>query len=44
MALAGREAREKETLYAIARRFAQRDGVVLLDLLCHLEQRFPDFV
>lgn len=44
MALACGEAREKETLYSIARRFAQEDGVDLADLLCDLERKFPDYV
>lgn len=44
MALAGGEARDKETLYSIARRLAQNEGVDLGDLLCDLERRFPDFI
>jgi len=44
MALAGGAAREKETLYSIARRFAQEEGVDLSDLICDLEGKFPDHV
>lgn len=44
MALACGEARVKETLYSIARRFAQDEGVDLLDLLSDLERKYPDFV
>lgn len=44
MALAGGEARQKETLYSIARRFAQEDGVDLADLLCDLERKFPEHI
>ena len=43
MALACGEAREKETLYSIARRFAQDEGVDQTDLLCELERRFPEY-
>ncbi|ATC65627.1 hypothetical protein CMV30_17680 [Nibricoccus aquaticus] len=44
MALAGGEAREKETLYSLARRFAQDEGVDLVDLICDLERKFPEYV
>lgn len=44
MALAGGAAREKETLYSIARQFAQDDSVDLADLICDLEGKFPDYV
>jgi hypothetical protein len=44
MALACGEAREKETLYSIARQFAQEDGVDLADLICDLERKFPEYV
>ncbi len=44
MALAGGEAREKETLYSLARRFAQDEGVDLADLICDLERKFPEYV
>jgi hypothetical protein len=44
MALACGEAREKETLYSIARLFAQDDRVDQADLLCELERKFPEFV
>lgn len=43
MALACGEAREKETLYSIARRFAQEDGVDQADLICDLERKFPEY-
>ncbi len=43
MALAGGEARAKETLYSIARQFAQEDGVDQSDLLCDLERKFPEY-
>ena len=43
MALAGGEAREKETLYSIARQCAAGD-VDLADLLCDLERKFPEFI
>ena len=43
MALAGGEAREKETLYSIARQCATGD-VDLADLLCDLERKFPEFI
>lgn len=42
MALAGGEARGKETLYSIARAFAQSEDVDLADLLCDLERKFPE--
>jgi hypothetical protein len=44
MALACGEARVMETLYSIARRFAQDEDVDLLDLLSDLERKYPDFV
>lgn len=44
MALAGGEAREKETLYSIARQFAQDERVDLSDLVCDLERKFFDYV
>jgi hypothetical protein len=43
MALAMGAARDKETLYSIARQFSQRDGVDMDDLLCDLGARFPDY-
>lgn len=43
MALAMGAAREKETLFSIARKFSQQDGVDMDDLLCDLGAKFPDY-
>lgn len=43
MALALGDSRDKETLYSIARRFADRDQVEFDDLLCDLGEKFPDY-
>ena len=42
MALAMGEARDKETLYSLARAAAWETGGNLDDILCHLGERFPD--
>jgi hypothetical protein len=43
MALALGAAREKETLYSIARKLAWETGGELEDILCYLGERYPDF-
>jgi hypothetical protein len=43
MALAGGEARNKETLYAIARKYAFSSGADLEDMITELERRFPEY-
>jgi hypothetical protein len=43
MALALGEARDKDTLYSIARAAAWETGSDVDDVLCHLGERFPDF-
>jgi hypothetical protein len=43
MALALGEARDKETLYSIARNAAWDTGGDVDEVLCHLGERFPDF-
>lgn len=43
MALALGAAREKETLYSIARALAWETGGELEDILCYLGERYPDF-
>lgn len=43
MALALGAAREKETLYSIARSLAWETGGDLEDILCYLGERYPDF-
>jgi hypothetical protein len=43
MALALGAAREKETLYSIARDLAWKTGGDLEDILCYLGERYPDF-
>ncbi|MDX2187852.1 MAG: hypothetical protein SFV32_13025 [Opitutaceae bacterium] len=41
--LAGTGAKDKETLYSIACKFARDEAVDLQDLLCLLGHRFPDY-
>ncbi len=43
MALALGAAREKETLFSIARTLAWETGGDLEDILCYLGERYPDF-
>lgn len=43
MALAMGDARDKETLYSIARAVSWETGGNVDDILCHLGERFPDF-
>ena len=43
MALALVDSRDKETLYSIARRFAEGDQIEFDDLLCDLGEKFPDY-
>jgi hypothetical protein len=44
LALAGGEARNKETLYSITCQFAREEGVDFQDLLRDLENRFPEYM
>jgi hypothetical protein len=41
LALAGRDAREKETLFSIARDVAWETGGDVTDILCKLGERYP---
>jgi hypothetical protein len=43
LALAGKSAREKETLFSIARAVAWETGTDQDEILCHLGEKFPDF-
>jgi hypothetical protein len=43
LALAGTIAREKETLFSIARAVAWETGADQDEILCRLGERFPDF-
>jgi hypothetical protein len=43
LALAGKIAREKETLFSIARAVAWETGTDQDEILCRLGEKFPDF-
>lgn len=43
LALAGKAAREKETLFSIARAVAWETGTDQDEILCRLGEKFPDF-